>query len=58
MSPGMPSLGSIGVWLGATLITLFFALLLRDSAVIDGVYLAAHQRLALSRAADSRRRGR
>ena len=35
----MPSLYSIGVWLGATLITLFFALLLRDSAVIDGVYL-------------------
>ena len=27
------------MWLGATLITVFFALLLRDSAVIDGVYL-------------------
>ena len=35
----MPSLYSIGVWLGATLITVFFALLLRDSAIIDGVYL-------------------
>ena len=35
----MPSLYSIGVWLGATLIAVFFALLLRDSAIIDGVYL-------------------
>ena len=36
---GLPSLYSIGVWLVATLITVFFALLLRDSAVIEGVYL-------------------
>ena len=36
---GIPNLYSIGVWLGATLITVFFALLLRDSAIIDGAYL-------------------
>ena len=34
---GMPSPYSIAVWLGATLITLFFALLLRDSALITAL---------------------
>ena len=38
-SRALPDLYSIGVWLSATSITIFFALLLRDSAVIDGAYL-------------------
>ena len=55
---GLPSLYSIAVWLGATLITLFFALLLRDSAVIEGALPAAHQRFLVSRETHSRRRRR
>jgi hypothetical protein len=38
-SIGIPGPYSIAVWLGATSLALFFALLLRDSAVIDGAYL-------------------
>ena len=32
----LPNLYSVGVWLVASLIAVFFALLVRDSAVIDG----------------------
>jgi hypothetical protein len=35
----LPSAYAIGVWLVATTITVFFALLLRDSAIINGDYL-------------------
>jgi hypothetical protein len=35
----LPRLYSIGVWLVATLIALFFSLLLRDSSFVDGAYL-------------------
>ena len=35
----MPDPAAIGLWLVASLITAFFALLLRDSAVIGDVHL-------------------
>jgi len=35
----LPDLATCLIWVGAVLITVFFALLVRDSTIIDGVYL-------------------